>query len=210
MTMGGKTRRKRAGHSGKSQAAGATVHQLHPVVAAAFAAGMPREQFDRFEHRAAQVPNPLGEATIKGEIRSHKACRRVPTWQSTFGAKGVDRPVLLALAWYDDRLGLAYSGLFKCGLDMTGSGGNPFSHVPASVASTEARADIDWARSFIPADLWAIFDSMMVDGETFEQIGRRAYPSLSGERSRKKASSAFRIAANHLLLGIGHLLQTGE
>jgi hypothetical protein len=203
LSVGSKTKKKRAAGYVRSPI---TKTAAHPAIAAV---DMPAAQAERFRHEVKAVPNPTGEVTIKGEIRQHKACRRVPIWQSLGGTKGIDKPVMLALEWYDERLGLAYSGLFKCGLDTSGSGGSHFSHVPASVAAVDARADVDFAHGFIPPDLCIILDRVMVDGETFEQIGARMWPTQSERTQRRKASTSFRLAANYLLLGVGRFLQTG-
>lgn len=168
-----------------------------------------KEQARRFSHVAAVVANPLGEVAIKGEVKQHKACRRMAHFETLYASKVFDRSVFAVLEWYADRLALASSGMFKSALAVGGGGGSAFAHVPATAAATEARSDVDWARAFIPADLRPAFDGVMADGDTFEAIGARIYANVSPERARKKASSAFKIAANHLLLGCGHLVQTG-
>jgi hypothetical protein len=105
---------------------------------------------------------------------------------------------------------MAQSGLIKCGLDVSGSGGgSAFHHIPTTQAAMEARSDVDWARGFIPDnDLRQVFDGVMgsMDAEgddTFEAIGAAVYPHVCSDRAKRKASSAFKIAANYLLAGIG-------
>ena len=179
--------------------------RLHPVVEQARNAGLPDAQLQRFTHVVALVPNPYGEVTVQGEIRQHKACRRLPHFETLYRSKVIDYPTYAVLDWYSGRLGLAHAGLFKSGLDVSGSGGGSvFSHNPKSVASVEARADVDWALGFVPAGLHAVLDGVMLEGETFEALGPRLYPALSGERARRKAAADFRAAAAALLLGIGH------
>ena len=168
-------------------------------------ADIPAAQRARFVHEVAAVPNPYGEFVQGREVRRHKACRRVAHFETLYRAKVFDKAVFVVLEWYDERLARAGSGLFKSGLDASGAGGGAAgSHVPASLAAMEARSDIGWARGFIPADLLPAFDGVMAEGETFEAVGARIYAHLSIDRAKRKASSAFRIAANHLLLGVGH------
>ena len=178
--------------------------RLHPVVQQARNAGLPDVQLERFTHVVALVPNPYGEVTVKGDIRQHKACKRVPRFETLYRSKVIDYPTYAALEWYDGRLALAHSGLFKCGLDVSGGGGgNGFGHAMKTVASVEARADVAWALGFVPGHLHAVLDGVMVDGETFEQIGRRLYPSLSEHRAKRVASTMFKEASAALLAGVG-------
>lgn len=193
----GKTARKRAKRDNRARAA-----PLHPVIAQA---DIPAAQRARFVHEVAAVPNPYGEFVQDGVLRRHKACRRVPHFETLYRAKVIDRHVFVVLEWYDARLARAESGLIRCGLDTSGAGGGTVgTHIPLNLAAMEARADIGWARGFISVDLLPAFDGVMTAGETFEAVGARVYAHLSRDRAKRKASSAFQIAANQLLLGIGH------
>jgi len=192
-----KNRSKRAagvGNAGKGN--------IHPILQQAISNGA---RLDRGTYEVAEVQNPYGEVIIRGEMRRHKAVRRVPHFETLYRSKVIDRTVFTCLEWYSDRLGLAQSGLIKCGLDVSGTGGgSAFHHIPTTQAAMEARSDVQWARGFIPDnDLRAVFDGVMDDGDTFEAIGVRVYPSVCADRAKRKASSAFKIAANYLLAGIG-------
>lgn len=175
---------------------------IHPILQQAISNGA---RLDRGTYEVAEVQNPYGEVIIRGEMRRHKAVRRVPHFETLYRSKVIDRTVFTCLEWYSDRLGLAQSGLIKCGLDVSGTGGgSAFHHIPTTQAAMEARSDVQWARGFIPDnDLRAVFDGVMDDGDTFEAIGVRVYPSVCADRAKRKASSAFKIAANYLLAGIG-------
>jgi len=190
------------------RAAGAVkTGNMHPVLQRAISNGA---RLDRGKYEVASIENPYGEVIIRGELRRHKAVRRIPHFETLYRSKVIDRTVFACLEWYADRLGLAQSGLIKCGLDVSGSGGgSAFHHVPTTQAAMEARSDVDWARGFIPDnDLRAVFDGVMgsleaESDDTFETIGVRVYPSVCSDRAKRKASSAFKIAANYLLAGIG-------
>lgn len=167
------------------------------------ATGMPEVQTRRFEHVVATVPNPLGEVTVRGEIRQHQACRRLAHYQTLYRARVIDRSTYAVLEWYAGQLAVAYAGLFRSSLEVSGSGaGSFFSHVPKSEASVRARATVAWALSFVPAELHAVLNGVMLEGETFEALGARLYPGLSDERSRRKVAASFKAAAAALLLGV--------
>lgn len=186
----------------KVKATGIGKGNVHPLIVQAVGNGA---RLDRGKFEVSKVPNPYGEVMQGDEIRQHKAIRRVPRFETLYRSKVVDRTIFAVLEWYDERLARATGGLFKCALDTAGSGGGtPFTHVPAGVAAVQARDDVDWARGFIPADLLPVFDGVMEDQESFEAIGARVYSSLSLDRAKRKASSAFKLAANYLLLGVGH------
>lgn len=205
--MGKAKKKNRARGTAGAQRAGAPLGNMHPVLAQAIGNGA---RLERGEYEVAEVQNPYGEVIIRGEMRRHKAVRRIPHFETLYRSKVIDRTVFACLEWYSERLGLAQSGLFKCGLDTSGTGGgSAFHHIPTTQAAMEARSDVDWARRFIPDnDLRAVFDgvmgSMEAEGDdTFEAIGVRVYPSVCSDRAKRKASSAFKIAANYLLAGIG-------
>jgi hypothetical protein len=193
----GKSARRRSKGNGKVKVA-----QVHPII---LQADIPAAQRGRAVYEVAEVVNPYGEVMQGGEMRRHKACRKVAHFETLYRSKVFDKTVFVVLEWYDGRLARAESGLFKCGLDTSGGGGGTAqSHIPTTQAAMEARSDVAWARSFIPRDLLPAFDGVMQEGETFEAIGARVYSHLCIDRAKRKASSAFKIAANHLLLGIGH------
>jgi hypothetical protein len=194
-------RRQKGNISGKRPPGGVA---LHPVI---MQADVPEAQRRRFVHEVATVANPYGEMMQDGQIKQHKACRRVPHFETLYRSRVIDKTVFVVLEWYANRLARAEGGLFKCGLDTSGTGGGSAgSHIPTTMAAMEARSDVTWARGFIPWDLLPAFDGVMAMGETFEAIGARVYPHLCLDRGKRRASSAFKIAANHLLLGCGHLL----
>ncbi|WP_066526656.1 hypothetical protein [Erythrobacter sp. CCH5-A1] len=201
--MGKAKKKNRARRTGGANTAG----NMHPVLKQAISNGA---RLDRGSYEVAEVQNPYGEVIIRGEIRRHKAVRRVPRFETLYRSKVIDRTVFACLEWYADRLAMAQSGLIKCGLDVSGSGGgSAFHHIPTTQAAMEARSDVDWARGFIPDnDLRQVFDGVMgsMDAEgddTFEAIGAAVYPHVCSDRAKRKASSAFKIAANYLLAGIG-------
>lgn len=199
-------------HKASKRAAGATARaaglgNLHPILQQAIGNGA---RLDRGSFEVAPVENPLGEVIIRGELRRHKAVRRVPRFETLYRTKVIDRTVFVCLEWYWQRLGLAQSGLVKCQLDTSGRGGGSAGrHMPLSDAASDARSDVTWARGFIPDnDLRRVFDGVMGSleeegGDSFEAVGARVYPHVHPDRAKRKASSAFKIAANHLLAGIG-------
>jgi hypothetical protein len=189
----------------KSKAKRPAAGNVHPLIVQAAINGA---KLDRGAFEVAQVPNPHGEVVVRGEVRRHKAVRRVPHFETLYRSKVIDRHVFVCLEWYAERLALAQSGMFKCGLDVSGSGGGTaHSHVPTTQAAMEARSDVAWARGFVPDDdLRLVFDGVMELEETFVQIGARVYAGMSSDRGKRKASSAFKLAANHLLKGVGHRL----
>lgn len=201
-----KTKAKRSAGSHKNKVAAGTGN-LHPILAQAMSSGA---RLVHGQYEVAEVQNPYGEVVIRGEMRRHKAVRRVPHFETLYRSKVIDRTVFACLEWYADRLALAQSGLIKCGLNISGSvGGSAFHHIPTAQAAMEARSDVDWARGFIPDnDLRRVFDGVMGSmeaegGDTFETIGVQVYPSVCSDRAKRKASSAFKVAANYLLAGIG-------
>lgn len=206
-------------HKGKRAAGGKAkapgLGNMHPVVQQAIGNGA---RLDRGTFEVASIENPLGEVVIRGELRRHKALQRVPRFETLYRTKVIDRTVFACLEWYWQRLGLAQSGLVKCQLDTSGRGGGVVSaHAGLGEAAMAARSDVSWARGYIPDnDLRRVFDGVMGSleeegGDSFEVIGARVYPTISVDRAKRKASSAFKIAANHLLAGIGsHVLNMRE
>ena len=190
-----KTRTKRAARAAKPGG-------LHPVVQQAISSGA---KLERGTFEVAVIPNPYGEVIVRGELRRHKAVRRVPHFETLYRSKVIDRTVFACLEWYADRLARAQSGLIKCGLDTSGRGGGSAAHhIPTTEAAMHARSDVDWARGFIPGtDLRVVFDGVMEHEESFAAIAERVYPNICADRAKRKASSAFKIAANYLLIGIG-------
>lgn len=185
---------------------GAIAVPVHPLVAQALANGA---QLDRGKFEVAKVENPYGEVLIRGEMRRHNAVRRVPHFEALYRSKVIDRNVFVCLEWYAERLAVLDGGMFKSALDDSGgSGGNAASHIPTNEARMMALSDLEWARGFIPqgdAGLVQrrVFDRVMNCEETFEQVAPHVFPQLCLDRGKRKASSAFKIAANYLLLGIG-------
>lgn len=194
--------RKKKNRTKRAPGSVPSLGQAHPIMQQAVSNGA---RLERGTFEVAQVENPYGEVIIRGELRRHKAVRRVPHFETLYRSKVIDRTVFACLEWYADRLALAQSGLIKCGLDTSGSGGgSPAHHIPTTEAAMHARSDVDWARGFIPDnDVRAVFDGVMEDGDSFAAIGERVYPHVCADRAKRKASSAFKIAANYLLIGIG-------
>ncbi|HEY8604712.1 hypothetical protein [Tsuneonella suprasediminis] len=198
-----KSRKKK---SRAKRAAGAGNGYVHPIMQQAVSNGARLEpQYFRGTFEVAQVENPYGEVIIRGELRRHKAIRRVPHFETLYRSKVIDRTVFVCLEWYAGRLALAQSGMIRCGLDTSGSGGGSAAHhIPTTEAAMHARSDVAWARGFIPDnDLRAVFDGVMDDGDSFAVVGARVYPNVCADRAKRKASSAFKIAANYLLMGVG-------
>lgn len=194
----GKSKKK---HRAK-RATASNAGSMNPVIKQALGNGA---RMDRGTFEVVEVANPHGEVIIRGELRRHKAVRRVPHFETLYRSKVIDRTVFVCLEWYAERLALAHSGLIKCGLDVSGSGGGSgFHHIPTTEAAMDARSDLDWARGFIPDnDLRQVFDGVMEDEASFAALGGRVYPGLCDDRAKRKASSAFKVAANYLLAGIG-------
>lgn len=167
-------------------------------------AGLTPEQAARFVHTVATVPNPLGEVTVQGDIRRHKACRRVPQFETLYRSRVIDDAAFIVLGWYAGRLGLGVAGLFKSCLDMTG---RTVVHAPSRV---DARDDLDWARAHILPGLLPVFDGVMHDDESFAAIARRLFPDLSEDWGKRRASGEFKAAVTMLSTGIGHLIKLGN
>lgn len=194
----GKRKHKRA--AGAKGSAG--LGNMHPIMKQAISNGA---RLDDGTFEVVGVANPYGEVIIRGEVRRHKAVRRVPHFETLFRSKLIDQSAFAALSWYADRLSLSQSGLIKCGLDVSGSGGgNAFHHIPTTQAALEARSDVRWARGFLQgADVIRVFDGVMDGGATFEVIGADVYPAVCVDRAKRKASAAFKVAVQQLLKGIG-------
>lgn len=181
---------------------------MHPLMVRAISNGA---QLSHADYEVAAVPNPYGEVVIGGEMRRHKAVRRVPRFETLYRSKVIDDTVFACLAWYARRLAVAQGGLIRCGLDVSGAGGgSAFHHIPTTQITMEARADVDWARGFIPAGggLRDVFDGVMgsvdlVGDADFRTIGAAVWPGLCADWAARKASKSFAIAANHLLIGAG-------
>lgn len=197
--------KSRKARKGSKKRSGGLKGKVNPLVLQAKSNGA---RFDHRELEVVEVPNPYGEVTVRGEIRRHQAVRRTPHFEALYRSKVIDRHVFACLEWYADRLGLAHSGLIKCGLDVSGcGGGSAANHISVTEAAMEARSDVDWARSFLPDnDIRKVFDGVMGEGETFERVGALVYPKISLDRAKRKASSAFKIAANYLLKGVGSVV----
>lgn len=194
----GKRKHKRAAGAKGSNGLG----NMHPIMKQAISSGA---RLDRGTFEVVGVANPYGEVIIRGEVRRHKAVRRVPHFETLFRSKLIDQSSFDALAWYADRLSLSQSGLIKCGLDVSGSGGgSAFHHVPTTQAALEARSDVRWARGFLKGtDVIRVFDGVMDDGATFEVIGAEVFPNVCLDRAKRKASAAFKLGVQQLLSGIG-------
>lgn len=164
-------------------------------------AALTPEQARRFDHVVAKVSNPLGEVTIAGDIRQHKACRRVPQFETLWRAKVIDDAAYIVLGWYWRRLGKGGSGLFKSCLDMTGGRAV---HTPSTV---DARADIDWARSFVRPGLLPVFDGVMADEEPFAEVARRLYPALAIGWAQRRVSAEFKAAVAMMCEGVGNRIR---
>lgn len=197
--------------TGKKQISFATAAPaaLPPVIAQA---QITEAQAARFVHAVATVPNPYGEVTVKGEIRTHKACRRVAQFETLHRSGVIDRAQFVVLEWYSDRLSLASAGLFKSCLSNAGGGGggSAISHKPSSIASVDARADIEWSRRFIRPGLLPAFDGVMVDEDSFAAIGRRLYTDLSEDTAKRRISAQFKAAVAMLSKGVGGLIKLGS
>lgn len=158
-------------------------------------ADLPTSQRERFAYEPTMRPNPLGEVTIKGEIRRHKVCRRIPQYELLFRAKVFDKTVFAALEWFDDKLAMAEKGMTKCALNVTGGGGP--GGTTFDEAAAWARSDVDWARKHI-GDTLPVFDAVMLQGESFTAIGLARWPRLSPDWSKRRAARDFKTAATKL------------
>ncbi len=97
----------------------APVRPLHPMIVQA---DIPAAQQARAVYEVADVANPYGEVMVGGELRRHKAVRRVAHFETLFRARVFDVSVFRVLAWYDHQLARAAGGMYKCGLDVSGGG----------------------------------------------------------------------------------------
>jgi hypothetical protein len=188
---------KRIGGKAKLLASASAV-RLPDVIAQA---SLTPEQAARFDHVVSKVSNPLGEVTIAGDIRQHKACRRVPQFETLWRAKVIDDAAFIVLGWYWRRLGKGGSGLFKSCLDMTGGRAV---HTPSGI---DARDDIDWARSFVRPGLLPVLDGVMADEESFADVARRLYPALATGWAQRRVSAEFKEAVALLCAGVGNRIR---
>lgn len=184
---------------------GAGMGNIHPLIVQAAGNGA---QLTRGEYEVASVPNPYGEVVVRDELVRHKAVRRVPHFETLYRSKVIDRQMFACLEWYSDRAELAGSGLIRCGLDVSGSGGggSAHAHIPTGEAALWARRDVDWARGLIPRDCLAAFDNVMTEGVSFIESARRIcadrYVRTSVERQRRVAREQFVKATQALVIGV--------
>lgn len=167
-----------------------------PVIALAISNGA---RLDRGTYEVAKVPNPFGEIIIRGEVRQHKAVRRVAQHELLYRHRVIDRRLFAALDWYANRKALADAGMIKSGLNIGGGGGSAQHHIPTSEAAMCARSDLEWARQTIaPAHMQA-FLAVMHEGESFIECARRLhanrYVRVSVERARRNLKDQFVKAA---------------
>lgn len=185
----------------------------HPLIVQA---DITPEQKRRAAYEVAQVPNPYGEVVVRDEVVRHKAVRRVPQFETLYRMGVFDkaepsaRAVLVALEWYADQQDLAGSGLYKCGLDVSG-GNSAQTHTPTNMMAMQARSDIARARGFIAPELLPAFDAVMRDGEAFIETARRMhakrYVRVSVRRARQLLRDQFVKAAEALAAGVtAHIL----
>ncbi|MFT3968485.1 MAG: hypothetical protein QM690_21665 [Sphingobium sp.] len=179
--------------------------QKHPLIEQALSNGA---RLDRGEYEVASINSPYGkEVMVRGEMKRHKAVRRVPQYQALYRQGIIDRAMFAALEWYDGRLGLAESGMYKCGLDTSGTGGGaPGRCIPVGEAAMQARSDVEWARSFIDPRRLPAFDAVMMEGETFREAARRMhahrYVRISVRHARRVMREEFVQAARDMLNGV--------
>lgn len=174
----------------------------HPAMVSAVANGA---RLERGTFEVAKVANPLGEFIVRGDVRRHAAVRRVPQFETLARLGVINREQADCLAWYAARRSLAQSGLFKCGLDVSG-GGSPSMHIPTTEAAAAARSDVDWARGYIEPQCLPVFDAVMDDDASFIEHARREaagrYVRVSVRRARLLARDLFARAAAQLAAGV--------
>lgn len=156
------------------------------------------EQRGRSIYVEDKTVDPFGETLVQGKVMQHRVCRRQPVYVTLHGRKGICDRTRAVLDWYDARLALARKGLTVDSLARAnGLGGGNSKHTPTD-AATNARSDVDWARSYIGnADELRVFDDVMEHERTFDEIAG------GNSRKAKRASDEFKLAASWLLLGIG-------
>lgn len=154
------------------------------------------EQRARFNYVEDKTVDPFGETLVQGKVTQHKVCRRQPVYVTLHHRKGICDRTRAVLDWYDARLALARKGLIVDSLARAnGLGGGNGNHTPTDAAA-DARSDVEWARSYIKSGL-GVFDQVMEQELSFTNISGR------NTVRKRQAVTAFTIAANWLLLGIG-------
>lgn len=196
--MGKATKPKKA-----QRAAGNLAGKVHPLIAQA---DIPAVQRKGRAYEVAKVPNPHGEAIVRGEVRQHQAVRVKPAFRELFERKTFDKVkvgdhphpralIMAALEWYDARLDVAQSGMTRCGIAALASAGGAGIAMPTTQAAMEARSDVAWVRSRIPVEVLGAFDAVMVEGERFAETARRQcanrHVRVSVERQRKRLAKQF-------------------
>lgn len=192
------------GKATKPKKAARTAGTVHPLIAQA---DIPKVQKVGRAYEVARVPNPHGEAIVRGELRQHTVVRVKPAFRELFERRTFDKLrvgdhpnpralIMAALEWYDARLDLAQSGMTRCGIAaLASAGGDGSVAMPTTQAAMEARSDVAWVRKNIPPELLTAFDAVMIEGERFAETARRQcaqrYVRVSVERQRKKLAKQF-------------------
>lgn len=131
---------------------------------------------------------PKGET---GTVRSVRTVRRHLTSQLvTLRSRGVlDDDLIAACKWYRDRY---EAGQFEPAVGVAGYGasvrGDPvYGHLPSTQWAAEARSDFRWAEGFVPADVKATFDLVVLHDHPIRHaasLGRCRYANASAAVKR--------------------------
>lgn len=145
---------------------------------------------------------PRGE---KGTVRSVRTVRRRLTSQLlTLHSRGVlDDDLLAACKWYRDRYEAAQmqSAAGVAGYGASIPGDRIYGHLPSTEWSAEARADFRWAACFVPADVRAMFDLVILQDRPIQEAARM------GRCRFKNASASVKRGALSLHDGIASRLR---
>lgn len=140
---------------------------------------------------------PRGE---EGTVRSVRTVRRRITSQLVIlHSRGVlDDDQLSACKWYRDRYEAAQmepaAGVGGYGASVRGD--PVYGHLPSTEWAAEARADFRWAQAFIPDDVRAMFNLVILDDVPIQEAARK------GRCRFANASAAVRRGSLHLHGGV--------
>lgn len=193
----------------EKDAADREAEQRRRIALADLEAGIERSKADTL------IP-PTPELLAKGDFISRKIAdkqwadgalsgyRRVQIMQITYLAgRGVlDDQMFAACKWYRDRFEAAQMepSAPVASYGETVRGDAIYGHLPRSEWAAEARADVRWAREFIPDDMLDLFEMIVLDD----------LPLTQAAKSRKcrfnNVKAAFRLACSRLYDGVAHRL----
>lgn len=157
-----------------------------------------KEQRGRARYVEDKTVDPFGETLVQGKVKSHPVCRKQPIYKLLRVGNGFCTDTIKVLDWYADRHAVASKGYTADSLTMMERMGGGGSVMPIIESRAIARGDTDAAKSYIKSQLCLIvFEAVMEQERTFTELG-------GGNNDHEAVMiKAFKLAANHLLLGVG-------